>query len=1575
MSSFSRGCRGGALLCALALALPLAQARELAPIDALGDAPVALQRKAAQALPAQVQRLTREERLGVPTFVQLRPAAMPSAQTQAKAAIDPVSAARTEFKALAGLYGLTPQEVDAAEARHVQTLPGGARLVRLTQQRDGIEVFREQATVLLNAQSQATAIGGYLAGTATVPVAKAAPAMRLDAPGALARVLQDWGFAPGVDQQLREAAPPVQRAASPYQWWSLPEGVAGADGATLLRPARTKPVWFRLPQGLVAAYYVEVLVREDGEEHAYAYVVAADDGQLLLRHSQTSHADYSYRAWAETVPPFTPLPGAQGRNGVPHPTGVPDGYAAPLVLPSLVTLGSAPFSKNDPWLPNGAAKTEGNNVRAFANLRGEGWGPVDGDECAGPLVSDFRACTTAPGVFDHFYDGIRLPLADRGQAAASVVNLFYTTNWLHDWFYDAGFDEAAGNAQADNFSRGGLEGDAMDAQALDFSGTDNANMYTPADGAPPRMRMYRFLNTATQATVTAPVAAAGGYAAAGAAFGPQNFDVTGAVVAAAPADGCSPPTNAVALAGKIALVARGSCEFTAKALNAQNAGAVALVVVNNSADGPSRMGTGAGGGLVTIPAIHVAQATGGVWQAQAPVTLHMQAAVSERSSALDNAIIAHEWGHFISNRLIGDASGLTTNHARGLGEGWGDFHALLLVVSAADINIPSNANWSGAFGIGGYATAAAQGADAANIALYGLRRYPYSADMAKNPLVLRHITDGVALPATAPRNPGVGGANAEVHNMGEVWAGMLWEFYAALLRAHPFQEAQDRMKQYLVAGYKLTPVNPTLVEARDALLAVTAANDPADFQRGINAFSKRGAGAFALVPDRYSDTNAGVVESYYTGGALVMEGAQLSMAAPQAQRCDADGVLDSGETGVLSFTVRNQGFTLSDSAQLVLSADTAGVSFPDGATVSVPGIAAGTATTVTARVQLAGMAAPGGTRITGTLQTQPGQPGGFLAQQTLDLPLHRDVLPARLAADDAEALPGVMEFGSSAAGHSGAWAVRGYAPMDHRYAGTPPEAIGAHWMRTPALQVAATGNFTVTFQHRYRFEQSDGKNWDGGQLMVSTNGGATWTSVNGAAAGYTGTINGGSGNPAEGQGAYVGQSPGWPALTTARVNLGTAFAGQSVRLAWVMQTDPAASTEGWEVDDIVFTGITDTPFPQVVPDMQTCSPGLVTTDGTPQAATVDTAFGWPLAVRLRGPAGAPLAGQTVTFAVPSSGASATLSSSTAVTDANGQALVSAIANGTTGSYTVTATAGGHTTRFLLTNTPVPLVAGTLSAAGGTPQSAPVGMAFAQPLRVRVLDTNGAPLADEAVNFAAPSSGASGTLSSSMVLTDASGEAAVTVTGNGTVGSYAVAASHAGFTASFALRNTAVPVGTGGGGGGPLAISGPSPRGQGTVTATVQNPPANAYFSHSVFNNEAGAGAPLLAGRSFPFGLVGFVLENVGPHGSVTLRIQYPAPVPPGAEYWKYDTLGTLGWHRIPMVQVSADTIEITLTDGGQGDVDGQADGTITDPGGLAVLAAPSPGPGGAAAIPTLSPFALALLAAALGLLGWRRRGH
>ncbi|KAH0835578.1 Fungalysin metallopeptidase-domain-containing protein [Lanmaoa asiatica] len=72
---------------------------------------------------------------------------------------------------------------------------------------------------------------------------------------------------------------------------------------------------------------------------------------------------------------------------------------------------------------------------------------------------------------------------------ASVTQLFYTSNMVHDLFYRYGFTEAAGNFQQYNFKRGGEEGDAVIADAQDGGGFNNAMFASPPDGQNGRCRM------------------------------------------------------------------------------------------------------------------------------------------------------------------------------------------------------------------------------------------------------------------------------------------------------------------------------------------------------------------------------------------------------------------------------------------------------------------------------------------------------------------------------------------------------------------------------------------------------------------------------------------------------------------------------------------------------------------------------------------------------------------------------------------------------------------------------------------------------------------------------------------------------------------------------------------------------------------------------------------------------------------------------------------------------------------------------------------------------------------------------
>lgn len=112
--------------------------------------------------------------------------------------------------------------------------------------------------------------------------------------------------------------------------------------------------------------------------------------------------------------------------------------------------------------------------------------------------------------------------------------------------------------------------------------------------------------------LTAPASIAGDVSAVEGSFTAQLSDmgeVTGRVVAVIPDNGCGGFDNAAALAGKIALINRGTCFFTEKIKSAQNAGAIGVIMVNN-VDAPSIVMAATDGTVGTIPGVMISQAAG-----------------------------------------------------------------------------------------------------------------------------------------------------------------------------------------------------------------------------------------------------------------------------------------------------------------------------------------------------------------------------------------------------------------------------------------------------------------------------------------------------------------------------------------------------------------------------------------------------------------------------------------------------------------------------------------------------------------------------------------------------------------------------------------------------------------------------------------------------------------------------------------------------------------------------------------------------------------------------------------------------
>lgn len=193
---------------------------------------------------------------------------------------------------------------------------------------------------------------------------------------------------------------------------------------------------------------------------------------------------------------------------------------------------------------------------------------------------------------------------------------------------------------------------------------------------------------------------------------------------------------------------------------------------------------------------------------------------------------------------------------------------------------------------------------------------------------------------------------------------------------------------------------------------------------------------------------------------------------------------------------------------------------------------------------------------------------------------------------------------------------------------------------------------------------------------------------------------------------------------------------------------------------------------------------------------------------------------------------------------------------------------------------------------------------------------------------------------------------------------AVYSGAAGFTGSSAVgvAHTVTAV---------VNFSGPTATGSGTASATVSG--AGCTFTTAQFIAVAPLAAP--AGVNFPHGLFDFKVGGCGSGATATVQVTFPQALAAGSQYWKYGpTPGPVAAHWYALgagapnnLVMTATTATFTITDGGLGDDDLQANGVIVDQGGPGFVAAAV---AGALPVPTLSQWRLLLLSALLMLLGF-----
>lgn len=227
------------------------------------------------------------------------------------------------------------------------------------------------------------------------------------------------------------------------------------------RDVQARLVFFPMAGSVRLAWRVEI--EPNGFPQAYEILVDAGTGEILYRRNLYQYADGVARILQSDA-----TQAIDNRRPDEHPAGTaqpgsPDG--CPPAGDFLVRGLTQPFRDSSTVLFGGGLLA-GNNSQAFRRSTG---------------VEGVRG--TDDGVGDWHFD---FPF---NSADSAETQAFFTLNFLHDFFYDLGFDEAAGNFQIENFGRGGVSGDSVNANVRAV-GRNNANFATPPEGQKPTLNLF-----------------------------------------------------------------------------------------------------------------------------------------------------------------------------------------------------------------------------------------------------------------------------------------------------------------------------------------------------------------------------------------------------------------------------------------------------------------------------------------------------------------------------------------------------------------------------------------------------------------------------------------------------------------------------------------------------------------------------------------------------------------------------------------------------------------------------------------------------------------------------------------------------------------------------------------------------------------------------------------------------------------------------------------------------------------------------------------------------------------------------
>ena len=872
---------------------------------------------------------------------------------------------------------------------------------------------------------------------------------------------------------------------------------------------RLQKLWVLVGKVVVPAYNVSLYDKD--HKHWFNTRIDASNGAILNQNDWVVSCQlHSFGKAITTHLPYAPLQtginvknkkmASSSYNVFAMPTESPNHGVRTIVL-DPDDADASPFGWHD---TNGATGpeysiTRGNNVYASEDK--------DDDNIPGTSPNGGSTLT-----FNNTFD---INQSAALYTDAAITNLFYWNNVIHDVWWHYGFDEQSGNFQVNNYGNGGLGSDHLNADAQDGSGTNNANMATPPDGTSPRMQMFLWNTSAPSdyLQVNAPSSISGKKSSNRASFGPQltGTPITGNLVLVQDGSvesdkGCQSLTNAAAINGNIALVERRSCTFVLKVKNAQDAGAIAVVIYSDD-NNPILMG--GTDNTINIPSVIIGNTDGiaikNLLATQTvSVSLYDSSVVATNTfdSDFDNGVIAHEFGHGISNRLTGGpaASGCLSNEEQ-MGEGWSDFFGLVMTHEAGDSGTDSR-------GIGTYVTNEA-------VTGGGIRPYPYSTRIATSPYTYDDIKT-FSVP----------------HGVGSVWCSMLWDLYWSMIGKYGYNAdiyrgtgGNNMAMQLVIDGLKLQNCNPGFEDGRDAIILADKLNNNGENELLIwQVFARRGLGADA---DQGSSDDRSDGEEDFSIPAYLLGDILLSKTAPRRADNDSSLIYTIGAANKTQRTIKNITLldTLDDNVTLDIASLGCGATFANGII---------------------------------TLEIDSLQSNDSLICTYSVLPNFNQWTTV-VFEDDIE--NGSNNWTTNAAAGANGFIItstRQNSGASSWYA-VNEESESDYTVSRP-FDLTDISNPVLSFSHWYMTE----KTWDGAVVEIGV--GGTWTDAGPffIENGYNDEIQINPVSAISGRNAFSGNSD---SFLTSTIDL-SSFAGQSIDVRFRLASDGGAGAEGWYIDDV-----------------------------------------------------------------------------------------------------------------------------------------------------------------------------------------------------------------------------------------------------------------------------------------------------------------------------------------------------------------------------------------------------------------------